>query len=220
MRSKAASGLTILALMILLMAAGCSGDDDAADSTTTSTVESTAESTTTTTAARTTTTSTTTATTPSAPAGAECILGEWELDSQAFFDSAFAEVQGSLGMEDAAFEHVSGTYRVTMTEDGTFLGDRDEWTFRFTLPEGSFQTIIDGTDTGSYVVAGDRITIGEVVSDTDVTFLAEAGGEVFEVPSGPGIESDALGGEGAFTCSGDTMSVENNGIVSSFNRVG
>lgn len=203
----------VLVLILALLAAGCSGDDGSAESTPTSPPSTTAESTTTTAE------STTTAAVAGRD-GAECLIGEWELDSQLFFDSLFETFSGELGMEEAAFEHVSGTYRVTMAGDGAYTGTRDEWTFRFMIPEGGFQTIIDGTDTGSYAVAGDQLTISDIVSDSDVTFLAEADGELFEVPSGPGVPSDALGGEGTFACSGDSLTIENEGVLSAFARVG
>jgi hypothetical protein len=208
--------LTGLVLTMALLAAACSGGDDGAESsTTTTTAAPTSAESTTTTAARTTTTAA-----AARQEGAECLIGQWELDSQLFFDSLFETFGGELGMEDAAFEHVSGTYRVSMTGEGGYTGTRDEWTFRFSIPEGGFQTIIDGTDAGSYTVDGDQLTISDVVSETDVSFFAEADGEMFEVPSGPGVPSDALGGQSTFTCSGDALTVENEGIVAPFVRIG
>lgn len=204
--------IVVLVLAAALVMVSCSGGDseEGADASTT-------------TAAAASTTSTTTSTTTAAVAaqdGADCLIGQWELDSQMFFDSLFETFSGELGMEDAGFEHVSGSYQVSMGPGGVFSGTRDEWTFRFTLPEGGFQTIIDGTDTGSYTVAGDQLTISDLSGDSTVTFLAEVDGEVFEVPSGPEVGSDALGGTGTFSCSADTLTVENEGIVSAFARVG
>ena len=210
--------IVLLVLALALLVAACSGDDsDGASETTTTSPEST----TTTSPPTTESTTTTAATTTSAgEADATCLLGEWQLDSQRFFDSVFEIFGGGLGMEEAAFEHVSGTYRVMMAGDGTYTGTRDEWTFRFTIPEGGFQTTIDGTDTGSYAVAGDQLTLFDMTTDTSVTFFAEVDGDVFEVPSGPDVGSDALAGTGTFTCSADTLTVENQGVVSSFARTG
>lgn len=206
----------VVVLAVALLAAACSGGDSESvdESTTAPAVAATTAPATTSTEAATTTTAVTT------QGGAECVVGTWELDSQRFFDSLFETFSGELGMEDAAFEHLSGSYRVAMASDGTFSGIRDEWTFRFTIPEGGFQTIIDGTDTGSYTIDEDQLTMGDISSDTTVTFLAEVDGEAFEIPSGPDVGTDALGGTGTFTCGGDVLTVTNEGIMSAFTRVG
>lgn len=214
--------MVIAAAFVTLLAA-CGGDDAA---TTTSTVASSDVATTT--AAETTTTmapTTTTAaptTTAAATASADCLVGTWELDSEAFISQIFA-TEAETGFEELGeveISHGGGAFLVTMNSDGTYVGDRDNWQIRIGTEEGTFVNTLDGEESGNWSVEGNLLTIASVSSTIDVSFAAEIDGELQELPFGSSqtVASRELGGTGQFTCDGDSLEVVLSGSTSSFTR--
>ena len=219
---------TVMLCVIALAVAACGGDggetagENSTTTTATATTTSTLASSTTTTTEATTTTTEATTTTTSAPPADECLIGAWELDSDAFMDQMGETMSAATGEPDVSVEHVGGSYVVTMAEGGRFTGDRDEWSFEFTAPEGSFRITIDGIDAGLWEVDGDLLIVSDVESASTVTAQAVVDGALVDLPGGvvPQVESDALGNRSSFECSGDSLVVTpEDGFAASFRRV-
>jgi hypothetical protein len=178
---------------------------------------------TTTTAAPTTTTTEAPTTTPAA-ASADCVVGTWELDSEAFiaqiFSGAAEETTGLEELGDVQVSHGGGAFIVTMNADGTFVGERDNWQIRLSADEGTFINTLDGEETGTWSVDGDQLTVTSLSSTIQVSFAAEVDGELQELPFGgpQTVEARELGGTGPFTCDGDTFEVTFEGGTSTFAR--
>lgn len=204
-----------------MIAAACGGDTasttTAADVTATtlsSTVAPTVEATTTTTEAPTTTT-----TAARVMASADCLVGTWELDSAAFLDQVFAAA--SEEFEGGSVSHGGGEYVIELSSDGTFVGTRDNWQMRFESSEGVFVNILDGTETGTWSIEGDMLSIASDVTDMSVTSALEVDGELQELPFGgtQTVRTDVFAGSGAFTCDDDQMTVTFEGVTSVLNRI-
>lgn len=217
----------VVAATIAMVLTACGGDDAA--STTTSiagvsadTTATTAAEATTTTAAPTTTTAAPTTTAAAAAASADCVVGTWELDSEAFIAQVFAseEETGFEELGEVEISHGGGAFLVTMNADGTYTGDRDNWQIRLSTDEGTFVNTLDGEETGTWSVDGDLLTVTSVSSTIDVSFAAEIDGQLQELPFGSTqtMPSRELGGSGRFTCDGDSLEVELGGTTSTFTR--
>ncbi len=196
------------------------GPAGASASSTTTTPET---STTTTTAPTTTTT-----TTEGELAGAACVPGVWELESQAFVDS-LASVAGSPG---AGLKFAGGTYRMTITEEGTYASVRDGWSLSINDPEGTMTMVFDTEESGSVTWDDTTMTYAEeeTSSVTDLTLILEAGGITQELPiaSLPSAvlaqfpEPELMSGTATYACEDDSLVIEpdDSGVEIAWRRVG
>ena len=208
-------------LLFALTLAACGGDDAAtttaageppATTQTTAPVTTTSEAATTTTEAPTTT---------QAVATSDCLVGSWELDSESFIQQVFAGTDtGFEELGEVTVSHGGGSFVVEMSEDGTYIGTRDEWKIRIESEEGAFVNMLDGTETGTWSVDGDTLTISSDVSDITVSFAAEVDGVLQELPFGgtQTTQTRAFTGSGGFSCSDDSFEATFDGFTSVFSR--
>ena len=210
-------------LLLVVALAACGGSPDGATATTSS-GETTTSSSSTTTVADTTTTTTSATTSTSATAGpgegADCLVGTWELDSEAFVAS-FQDVYGGTEISDSRY--VEGQLLATFEPDGTFRDERQDWTWEMETAGGVFRMRVNGENHGSYAVDGERLSVTMEEIGVDVSMEMEMNGEGIELP-GSGdlpVEPPVVEGSGTFTCSGDRFSlVSDEGVESHFTRVG
>jgi hypothetical protein len=213
--------LSSLVVVLGVVAAGCGGSSS--DTTTTSTEGAIPTiGVTATTAAAPVTTASIDVTTTQASAGggdADCLVGTWVLDSEAFVEN-FDSIMAEAGMPDVEVSTLDGSFTVELSADGSLEAERDEWGFRMTMPEGAFIVEINGTEVGSWSAEGSILTVDTDVSDIEVSGGIEVGGELIEMPTGqfpieppPGI---ATGSE--YTCSGDVLTLTNAGVESVLTR--
>lgn len=210
-----------LLFAVCLVVAACGGDSSettttvAADETTTS-----AGGETSTTAGDTTTTAAETTTTAAAAAGGDdCLVGSWVLDDQAFFDQVF----GELDDETAGFGEVtsvSGDFTTTFNADGSVEAVREDWGFSVETEDGTFNIVIDGTQTGSWETDGSTLLLTLDEGDAlNVRASVVVDGEEIVVPSDTmEVPSEALSSSSEFSCSGDELSVTSEGVTSEFDR--
>ncbi|MDH3250199.1 MAG: lipocalin family protein [Acidimicrobiia bacterium] len=217
-----------MAAAISLIVAACGSS---ADSTTTTeavgaggaTEATVADPTTTTTTAPTTTAAPTTTTTEAVSARSDCLVGSWELDSAAFIEQIFSAGAGETGFEELGeveISHGGGSFIVTMNEDGTYVGVRDDWQIRLSADEGTFVNTLDGEEAGTWSVDGDQLTVTPESSTISVSFAAEIDGVLQDLPFGgtQTVSSRELGGTGPFTCDDDTLRATFEGSTSTFTR--
>jgi hypothetical protein len=215
----------VATLSMVLAACGSSSDS----TTTTEAVasgaatETTAPESTTTTAAPTTTEAPTTTTTEAVLAGSDCLVGSWELDSAAFIEQIFSAGAGETGFEELGeveISHGGGSFIVTMNEDGTYVGVRDDWQIRLSADDGTFVNTLDGEEAGTWSVDGDQLTVTPESSTISVSFAAEIDGVLQDLPFGgtQTVSSRELGGTGPFTCDDDTLEATFEGSTSTFTR--
>lgn len=218
-------GLTLLLLLGLVLAACSPADETTADETTTTVDEATttSEAETTTTIEATTSTTEATTTTTVAASGADCLVGEWELDSEAFVEQLTTAMAEEVGGQDITIEFVGGSYTVSMGADGTFIAVRDEWSWQSSMSEGNFRITIDGADTGTWSADAGSLTVSDIESNSVVTAQAEVEGELIDMPQAtvPLADTNAVGETASFICTGDTLTVESTeGFTSELTRVG
>ena len=162
-------------------------------------------------------------TTTEAVAAGGCLVGTWELDSAAFIEQIFSAGAGETGFEELGeveITHGGGAFIVTMNEDGTYVGDRDNWQIRLSADEGTFVNTLDGEEAGTWSVDGDQLTVTSESSTIQVSFAAEVDGVLQDLPFGgtQTVASRELGGTGPFTCDDNTLEVTFEGSTSTFAR--
>ena len=167
------------------------------------------EAVTTTTEAPTTTTTeapTTTTTKPPEPSASECLVGSWNLDSETFVDTLMEAMGPGLPGE---LQPTDGTYVIEMGADGTFTSIRDGWGYRIVSSEGTIVVQIDGTETGTYTVDGDTMTVAITGGEATVSMGMEVGGEIQDLPfpMEMNLPSDTVEGTGQFECTDTTLTV-------------
>lgn len=203
---------------VCLVIAACGGDS----SETTTTLA--AEETTTTAAVETSTTAdgTTadeTTTTAAASGGDDCLVGSWVLDDEAFFEQVFAEMdEETTGFGEVT--SVSGEFITTFESNGSVEAVREDWGFSVATEEGTFNIVINGTQTGTWETDGSTLLLSLDEGDTfDVEASVVVDGEEIVLPSAPmEVPSEALSSSSEFSCSGDELSVTSEGITSEFDR--
>ena len=202
-------------LALLLVLAACGGEAESTTTTATE-IEATTTAPTTTTTAPTTTVAETT-TTVAVSGGADCVVGTWEFDSQAFVDGLLEQF-GDDAPGEVSFG--GGSYLIELGEDGTMSAVRDNWQFRFETAEGAIVNTIDGTDSGTYTVEGDMMTVTTTESNASVTVQAEVDGELVDLPFGGAqtIDQDTFTGTGQYECNDDTLSVTFEGVTTVLER--
>lgn len=209
---------TALILAIGLAAVACSPSDSETTTTTPSEASSTTEAAsaeTTTTEAPVETTTTTEAT--ASAGGSSCVEGTWLLDIQSFI-SLMEDEFVAAGFGADAISANDGTYVVTMGSDGTFSAERDEWGFTVETEDGTFTMSISGTETGTWSADDSTITVTVDSSDVTVSSTAEVDGQVVTLPNSPVAVPDAVAENSAYQCSGDVLTVTNEGVVITLNR--
>ena len=185
----------------------------------------TAEAETTTTSAPTTTTTEATTTTTAAQTGGRgesCLVGQWELDSEAFMANLADAFAAEESLENVTVEFVDGSYIVTMNEDGSFVATRDGWAFQAITPDGTFRLTIEGMDEGTWQADGSTLMVTTTESSTSVSAQAVVDGEVIDLPlqAAPTVQSDAFAESSSYECEGDELVVTvEEGFVSEMSRV-
>lgn len=215
--------LTLPTLLVLVLASCSPADETAAETTTTGAEATTTEAPATTTTTVTTTTTTEPTTTMAAAAGGpDCLVGEWELDSEAFLEQLATAMAEESGGQDMTIDFAGGSYLVSMQENGQFLAEREDWSFEMGSPEGTFRVTIDGEDTGTWEADQSSLTVSNVETSSVLTTQAVVDGELVDLPQGtmPLTDTDAVGETSTYTCSGDTLTVESEDFTSQLNRVG
>ncbi len=224
----------LLALTIVfgLLAVACSPSDSADGSTTTSPAETTTSAAdevttsaptaeTTTSAAPTTTVAPASTTTSGSTAGGgdDCLVGTWELDSDSFVEN-FTSIFADAGMPDADISALDGTFIVDMNADGTYDAVRDAWGFSVAMAEGTVTIEINGTESGTWSTDADVLSIQGDTSDLAVDSTIEVDGQVVPLPEGqfPVDTPSGIATDSTYDCSGDVLTLTNDGIESVMNR--
>lgn len=210
-------------MLVLNACASESGETTTTSAEDVTTTTAAAETTTTSAPTTTTTEATTTSTAPeSGGAGQACLIGDWELDSEAFMESLSEAFSAEVGTDDLSIQFVGGSYIVSLGESGIFTGDRDEWAFETTMQEGAFRITIDGLDTGSWEADGSTLAITDYESASILKAQAVVDGELVDLPQGtvPMTDSNAVTPSSTYDCSGDTLVITaEEGFTSEFTRV-
>lgn len=216
----------VLALSVLLVMTACSPADEAGDESTTSstgteTTQPAPQATTTTEAAAVATTTeapeATTTTEAQSAGGEECLVGTWVLDSDAFVEN-FASIFASQGMPEAEVDALDGSFTVEMNADGSYTGVRDQWGFSIMSDEGNIVIEINGEETGTWSADGSTLNITQDDSNLTVDATVEVDGEVFPMPESPVDVPPGIATDSSYTCSGDVLTVTNEGVESVLNR--
>lgn len=211
--------ISIFAFALLLGA--CSAGDSEATTTTGLETTSTTESNTTTTADKESTTSDPTTTTVGAASGGDeaCLVGDWVLDDEKFFESVFTSVS-----DDAAgFGDIvpgDGQLVVSFASGGTIDTVREEWGFTAQTDQGDFKIVINGEQGGTWDTEGTTLTIDlDESADIEIKTSFVVDGEEIELPQAPiDVPSEALSATSEYSCSGDTFTINADGIISEFTR--
>jgi hypothetical protein len=219
--------LPLLLVVVAVVVAACTGssDEDEGTTTTAAAAPSTSEEETTTAEAPETTTTTeveTTTTTTSGEAASgtdDCLVGTWTLDTEAFVEN-FEPLFADAGIPDADVSALDGDFIVELGADESLTGTRDEWGFDIDTGQGVVTLEINGTETGTWSADGSTMTVSIDESDVTVNSSIEVDGQVIEMPQDqipvetpPGIASNS-----EYTCSGDVLTLTNEGIETVLNR--
>lgn len=137
-----------------------------------------------------------------------CIVGSWEMDSEAFvaqLNELFAsQLQGST----ATFG--GGSYTVTFGADGSFDGVRDNWIWRVATPEGTLVQTINSEETGTYTLEnGEMRAVVDPVT-FDVKSQIEVDGQLIDLPPPPGgitFDSGDFDPRGSVSCDDESLVV-------------
>jgi len=154
---------------------------------------------------------------PATGGGPDCLVGTWVLDSEAFVE-ALSDVFADTGLDAQSLEANEGSYTVEMDADGTFTGTRDEWGFSVTLDEGTFDIVINGTESGTWTADETTLTVSDTESDVSVSASVEIGGQVQEMPESPVEVPEAIASESEYSCDANTLTVTSEGVTTVMNR--
>lgn len=148
-----------------------------------------------------------------------CLPGTWRLRSQEFLEQIVAAT-GAAG--DFEMKYRSGEYRISIRDDGTYTGYRDEWQFGVESPQGTLVTTIDSADPGTWTANDDRLTIDDHGGNATVTLQIETGGQLQDLPFAgtQSVGTDAISGTGTFTCEDDILTTDVQGVTAIFDYVG
>ena len=148
-------------------------------------------------------------TTTTLPDPGECLVGVWRLRSQEFLDEIISTIPAEVAASGLqSWTHVSGEYLMTLGDDGTYLGERKEWTHRLKTAQGALITTINSTDPGTYTVDGNNISVTDPGSPATVTLQFDDGSGPQSLPFGSTqtVGTSAVSGSGTFTCENDVLS--------------
>ncbi|MFV2000558.1 MAG: hypothetical protein ACC654_09375 [Acidimicrobiia bacterium] len=214
-------------VILALVAAACSSSSDtgsaAEPTTSTTSVDATSSSSSSTSAGSTTTTTTETVSTIVAAADdsdvSSCVVGDWEMDSQQFFDDIFAALPADEALGE--FIYTSGAYVLLIGADGTFSSERREWTFQVASEEGDLEMMINGAETGTYTLVGNQLTtVSESSEPLEISMAID--GVPFDLPVGfaPVTPPNADFSGAIVTCEGDVLTASAEGFQSIWYRTG
>lgn len=105
--------------------------------------------------------------------------------------------------------HLGGRHLAILSPDGTAEGVREAWSFEVESPDGSLIVTVDATDTGTWAVDGDTITVSSQEQTFEATYEFLVGGVRQPLPVAPPNtpDSDAVDGVGTYTCVGDVLTI-------------
>lgn len=215
---------TVLAIVLALSLAACGGETGDTTTTTVDGATTTTRAAATTTEQVTTTTQAATTTTAGATGqgGDDCVVGQWELDSEAFMENLTAAFEGEPDLENVTVEFVEGTYSVDLQQDGSFEGGRDGWSFQMVTSEGTIRITVDSTEQGTWSSSGSVLTVNQVDSTFDFVAQAIVDDQVIDLPAGaaPTVDSNAIASSSSYDCTAErlTLTMEES-FVSEFIRV-
>jgi hypothetical protein len=208
---------SILFVASLIAACGGGGGDTttsaaSGESTTTSPDENS-----TTTSGDTSTSAETSTTVGGSAGGDDCLVGTWVLDDEAFFEQVFADMDEE-GFGDVTA--VGGSFTTVLDASGSVEAVRADWGFSVDTDEGTFNIVINGTQTGTWETDGSTLLLTlDEGSGFDVEATVVIDGEEMVLPTAPmDVPAEALSSSSEFTCSGDTLAVTSEGITSEFER--
>lgn len=196
---------------------GNGGSSDGDDTSTTSEPGGDPNSSTSTTSATGTTGSSTTG---SGGVSQSCVVGTWVLDDEAFIEQVFEEILSDDTLGITAINPQGGESATTFNANGTVEALRTDWGFEMVTEEGTFDIVINGTQTGTWEIEGNKLLLdldGDDAFDVQATVTVD--GVVTELPQAPvDLPDEAFSSSSDFTCSGDTLAITNEGITSTFAR--
>lgn len=139
--------------------------------------------------------------------GAACLPGKWILDNAKF---AALIAAGTGGVVD----DVQGLALLTLGADGSTSTRYEDWSHTITSDGATMTVVRNGTDSGTYSLAGGSMTMTEtsVASEVVMTMNGNVMGAASHEPS---VFSQAT-----FSCSGDTLTVTADGGTSTLHRQG
>jgi len=152
---------------------------------------------------------------------AECLVGRWMLDSDAFLDAVFAAAAPDVQTQ-ATFEYGGGTYALDIDPDLSYESQRTDWEMVIITDEGTVFSTFNGGQTGTVAVSGDSLTWNDETAATTIKLEVEIGGTRQEIPvAGDQVVSTlATSGNGSYSCAGDILTAVNEGITTTWNREG
>ncbi|NHZ71087.1 MAG: hypothetical protein GWP18_05545 [Proteobacteria bacterium] len=210
--------LAVLVVMAMVVAA-CSGasEPDVADApTTTAAVSSSGSS------SPIESTVTTTVAAPTTVAGASdlssCVVGEWEMQSQRFFDDLYAAAPAQ-DLPPGEFTHTGGSYVLIVGGDGSFASERRAWTFEVTSDFGDLIMKVSSSQSGTYTLDGELLSTSLAEGEApDVEMVVD--GVPFEFPEGLApVSAPSANFSGAMvTCDGDVLTASFDGFTSIWDR--
>ncbi len=213
--------LVTLTFALGLLLSACAGEGNEGSTTSSEAAPTTGEVTQTTTVVpdTTTTEAAPTTTQASSAGGDDCLVGMWTLDSEAFVEN-FGAIMAEAGMPDAEVTSLDGTFEVEMNADGTYAAVRDEWGFSLDTPQGTVVIEINGTESGSWSTSGSTLNISPEENDLTVDSSVVVDGQELPLPGSdlPVETPPGLATASEFRCSGDILTLSNEGVESVLNR--
>jgi len=200
--------LTVIVVPALVAAACSSGSDpDVAEVSTTSTTSSETSTTAAASAATTTTTAATTTTDVVVADISSCVVGEWEMDSQQYFEAL------------DGMTNTSGAYVWLIGADGTFSIELRELTFQIPSLDGYAEMMQNGAETGTYTLVGNQLT---TLSESSEPLEITIDGVPFDLPVGsaPVAPPNADFSGAIVTCEGDVLTASAEGFQAIGYRTG
>src|SRR5690606_5201764 len=107
----------------------------------------------------------------------ECLTDTWTLDLDSWAASAGPAFTASGG----ELVSMDGTLLFVVKPDGTFDTVYESWTLNTATSEGTATIVRHGTDTGTWGVDGNQMTIADTAANSTVTVTSQAGGEEFSM---------------------------------------
>lgn len=157
-------------------------------------------------------------TTDAAVVGAACLVGTWNLDSEAFLAGITDAMRGEETPGD--FRYLDGTYRLALGDDGSVSERREDWTFVVTTDSGDLVMTVNTRAQGTYAADGEELTLDMDRLPSDVEMLVD--GVPLDLPGGaaPAEIPDVSFTNSTYTCTADAMVVTADGMPSTWQRTG
>lgn len=152
------------------------------------------------------------ATVPVRVVKATCLLGRWSLRAEPFF----AQISALAGSENGSARYVSGDYLITFDERSGFQAQRIAVLLEITYEGQLLMMQIDSTESGTYIVEDDLVTINETQSDAEVVARVPGVGAVSLPVNAP----NGVSGAGHFVCENDVIEVTLDGVSATLDYLG